>query len=192
MLYSRPSNYVGSQPNPLIGGCEGSHPILKCDDPGVDYEWIEGQRDSSVVYRLGPRGVQEYGIPPVGIGCVPHFQRNSNSNLHYIPYISGISQLYPHKNGWFMFVSYIQKVNHNSARTPLQGMDCGVFVGCCNLGGNDVDPEGPAPQVWLTFMVDLSWPCLIAGGYIPISYPYWGTLIYPAIGIYGPSLRNYI
>jgi len=68
-------------------------------------------------------------------------------------------------------------------------MDCGVFVGCCNLGGNDVDPEGPAPQVRLTFMVDLSWPCLIAGGYIPISYPYWGTLIYPAIGIYGPSLR---
>jgi hypothetical protein len=120
MLYSRPSNYVGSQPNPLIGGCEGSHPILKCDDPGVDYEWIEGQRDSSVVYRLGPRGVQEYGIPPVGIGCVPHFQRNSNSNLHYIPYISGISQLYPHKNGWFMFVSYIQKVNHNSARTPYR------------------------------------------------------------------------
>ena len=21
-------------------------------------------------------------------------------------------------------------------------MDCGVFVGCCNLGGNDVDPYG--------------------------------------------------
>ena len=28
------------------------------------------------------------------------------------------------------------------SQETLQGMDCGVFVGCCNLGGNDVDPYG--------------------------------------------------
>eukprot|EP00438_Fugacium_kawagutii_P013941 Skav203407 [mRNA] locus=scaffold1743:183284:200111:- [translate_table: standard] len=28
----------------------------------------------------------------------------------------------------------------------LQGMDCGVFVCCCNLGGNDVDPEGSGAE----------------------------------------------
>ena len=35
------------------------------------------------------------------------------------------------------------------SQESLQGMDCGVFVGCCNLGGNDVDPEGSTPQFWL-------------------------------------------
>ncbi|CAE7183438.1 pikAI, partial [Symbiodinium microadriaticum] len=30
-------------------------------------------------------------------------------------------------------------------KESLQGMDCGVFVGCCNLGGNDVDPYGLGP-----------------------------------------------
>lgn len=30
-------------------------------------------------------------------------------------------------------------------KESLQGLDCGVFVGCCNLGGNDVDPQGLGP-----------------------------------------------
>eukprot|EP00931_Biecheleriopsis_adriatica_P047752 TRINITY_DN27548_c0_g2_i1.p1 TRINITY_DN27548_c0_g2~~TRINITY_DN27548_c0_g2_i1.p1 ORF type:complete len:4734 (-),score=1179.49 TRINITY_DN27548_c0_g2_i1:215-14152(-) len=30
-------------------------------------------------------------------------------------------------------------------KDSLQGLDCGVYVGCCNLGGNDVDPTALGP-----------------------------------------------
>ena len=72
--------------------------------------------------------------------CMRAVLSRSDVNIPYIPIVSESSQ-----KCWVdVGLTYKSQAWRQDS---LQGMDCGVFVGCCNLGGNDVDPEGPPPQL---------------------------------------------